>query len=300
MMKCCNKCLNNKPTGMFYRNSKRLDGFNGLCRDCANTTTKITKRCYKCCIEKNVLDFNKDSSRYDGLYSLCRMCSMRKSSINNSLRKKSLVERRKTVIFPNFIKCLTCNIEKDLNNFSDDVNQLLGKSTKCKQCTAKYYLENKDRINEYNKNYQIKNRESLSSYKKRWLRDNPGKKYQYKSKWSKKRRESDPLWDFNIRIRSAIQRVFKVSGIRKATKSEILLGCSIKNFFEILGPRPSVDYVIDHICPIAQAKTESELIKLNNHKNLRWLTRKENQVKSDKPTLEAVQKCKEILGRDWI
>jgi hypothetical protein len=67
-----------------------------------------------------------------------------------------------------------------------------------------------------------------------------------------------------------------------------------------LGPKPIGKVHLDHICPCAQAKNQEELIKLQHYSNFRWLSAEENLSKSDNWTLEAEQKCRELLDRDWI
>jgi hypothetical protein len=67
-----------------------------------------------------------------------------------------------------------------------------------------------------------------------------------------------------------------------------------------LGNPPCEHPHLDHICPVAQAKTEEEVIKLQNYINFQWLTPEENTSKGDKPTEEGIFLCRFLLGREWI
>jgi len=59
-------------------------------------------------------------------------------------------------------------------------------------------------------------------------------------------------------------------------------------------------HVLDHICPVSQAQDESEAIRLCHHTNLQWLTASENRLKSDRPVPQALEKCRELLNREWV
>jgi hypothetical protein len=60
-----------------------------------------------------------------------------------------------------------------------------------------------------------------------------------------------------------------------------------------------VQWEIDHICPLHQADSYDEIIKLCSYKNLRPLKVSLNRRKSKKRTKEAELMCNFLLGRSW-
>jgi len=81
---------------------------------------------------------------------------------------------------------------------------------------------------------------------------------------------------------------FKMRGYKKNTKTKSILGCSFSEFKAHMenqftqgmswNNRPL--WHIDHIIPMATAKTEEDVIKLNHYKNLRPLWAEENRKKA--------------------
>jgi hypothetical protein len=92
----------------------------------------------------------------------------------------------------------------------------------------------------------------------------------------------------------------KAKGFKKSSKTATILGCSYEQFMAHLGPKPCENPALDHMCPISQAKTEEEAVKLNHYSNFQWLTPEDNLKKSDNKTVKGVILCNSLLGRDWI
>lgn len=57
---------------------------------------------------------------------------------------------------------------------------------------------------------------------------------------------------------------------------------------------------LDHICPLAQAINEKEILRLNHYSNLQLIPSKDNRIKRHNRTKEAEEKCRLLLNRDWI
>jgi hypothetical protein len=79
-----------------------------------------------------------------------------------------------------------------------------------------------------------------------------------------------------------------------------MIGCTVQELLDYLGPRPDSDSQIDHICPCAQAQNEEELLKLQHYTNLRWLSPLANCIKKHHKTPEGEELCRKLLGREWI
>lgn len=160
----------------------------------------------------------------------------------------------------------------------------------------RYYKNNREKLllkmkqNEilygYCKNWREKNKEKTSKLNKDWT----AKNRKHINQQVKNRREKDYLFDIKRRISTMISLVFKHKKHNKKNKSIEIIGCS----YEYLITHIEKQFVcgmtwdnrqlwhIDHIVPVATAKTEDELIKLNHFTNLRPIWAKDNLSKSDK------------------
>ena len=159
-------------------------------------------------------------------------------------------------------RCSKCGVEKDVAEFKG--------RAQCKECRAAY-----------NKQYRQEHREQRAACKRN-------------------RKATDPLFKLKCNISSRIYNSLKARGYSKTSKTASLLGCSFETLMEHLGPKPTEDCHLDHICPCNQAQTEEELLKLQHYTNLRWLPAEENKIKSDKWTPEGEEMCRKLLGRDWV
>jgi len=104
------------------------------------------------------------------------------------------------------------------------------------------------------------------------------------------KRKKDPIKKMAIRIRSCIASAFRYKGFKKNSKSTQILGCTydeLKNHIEkqftkgMSWDRLS-EIHIDHIIPLATAKTIEDVIALNHFTNLRPMWAKDNILKSNK------------------
>lgn len=184
------------------------------------------------------------------------------------------------------------------------------------QYNKKYYLENKDRLNNESKEYSEKNKEAISSNKKEYYNKNKKeiaekrrayylknkekikirkKLYRLNNKLkvaktkskSQKKALSTPIGKLKHNIRAAIRRSLIDSGYDKNYSSEKILGCTIEFFkqyiesqFEpwmnwenkgLYNGNENYGWDLDHILPLSSAKTEEDILKLNNYKNIQPL-----------------------------
>ena len=102
----------------------------------------------------------------------------------------------------------------------------------------------------------------------------------------------DDVFHFKSQIRHLINQSFRRKGIQKKGKTEEIVGCDFQAFNEYLlqtyrdnyGEEwDGVEHVhVDHIVPLATAKTEKEVIELCHYTNLQLLKGKDNLSKGDK------------------
>ena len=173
----------------------------------------------------------------------------------------------------------TNNKESILKNKKDYYNENLEKIKESKRI---YYIENKVKIQAQRKEYRLKNKDKISIQKVEQQR-------KYLSTINGKLMHN---------IRASIRRSLIESGYTKKYKSEEILGCSINDFklyleskFEswmtwdnkgLYNGYFNYGWDIDHIIPLATAKTEDDIITLNHYTNLQPLCSKVNRdVKKD-------------------
>ena len=198
--------------------------------------------------------------------------------------------------------CKTCNIEKSFDLFPIGKKYKDGIRPNCKTChnlynKEKYYDSEKEKYRnnrEYRlnkvKEYIIINREEKILYLKKYREKEENKE---KRRIEYREKIKDDFFRFNKLSRNLVSNSFKRKGIRKNSKTEFILGCSVKEFmiyiegkFEcwmtwenrgLYNGEFNYGWDIDHIIPISSAKTEEDIIKLNHYTNLRPLCSKINR-----------------------
>jgi len=159
-----------------------------------------------------------------------------------------------------------------------------------------YYFKNKDsdkerRVN-YHKEYQKKNAVKIKAYKHEYYLKNKKDTIPKNVITRKKRRENDPLFKFTDTVRCLIGGAIRRLGYKKNSRTEAILGCTFEKFAEHLEKqfKPGMNWLnhslhgwhIDHIIPMASAKTEEDVVRLNHYTNLQPLWASENMAKGDK------------------
>lgn len=243
-----------------------------------------TKICTKCHIEKNISEFYKSGKYYN---SICKKCKIQYNCLhakNNEKIKKYQKQYRQN----NRQKIAL----KDIKYKEKNKNKL-------KEYRKEYYIKNKERIIEYRNNnketikekakeYYLKNKQNINNKHKKWLKDNKEKQREYDNN----RRKNDSVYKIKKQIRNLIRQSFIRKGKKKQYKSEEILGCNINFFIKYLRETFINNYGyewdgkeeihIDHIIPLATAKTEKEVLNLCHYTNLQLLKAKDNLAKSSK------------------
>lgn len=182
---------------------------------------------------------------------------------------------------------------------------------KKKKYNKQYNQKNKDKRAIHNKEYREKNKEDIKNYrldKSNYYKEYREKHKEYHKEYMKKyneklkekrklnkkikSKEKEKISKMKKRIRCLINKSFIRKGYKKNTKTYEILNCDYETFYNHLmetfknnygyewdGVEP-VD--IDHIMPLATAKTEEDVIKLCHYTNLQLLKRIENRKKSAK------------------
>lgn len=158
-----------------------------------------------------------------------------------------------------------------------------------KEQIAKRYKEwakaNAERLAEYSKQYRKANAEAISEKKRLKDKENRPRINAY----IKNKRATDPLFKLSTQVRGLIRISLKNRGYGKDTHTYDILGCDYETLWQHL-KKSWLDnygtewngepYHIDHIIPLATAKTEQEVKDLCYYKNLQMLKPRDNLVKN--------------------
>jgi hypothetical protein len=184
-------------------------------------------------------------------------------------------------------------IKQQVNQYNKIYNQINKEKISLNQ--KEYYKNNKEVIIKNVKEYYENNKEVILNNVKEYSKNNREKIYQYRNK----KIQSNPLFKLNCNIRRLIGNSIKNKGYKKLTKSELILGYSVKEFKLYLESQfqswmswdnygkyngeLNYGWDIDHIVPVSSATTEEDILRLNHYTNLQPLCSKINRyIKKDK------------------
>lgn len=250
-----------------------------------------TKICNKCAIEKSINEFElrSDTHRYRNTCKQCRKEYCSKWHRDNIKHVKEYNENNKEHIK-----------ERSRKYYQDNKERLIAYSKAFRNNNKEYYSEynkmykeiHKDEISDYNKKYNEENNERRLEYKKQYHKENKEYERDYANKHRKERLKTDKLFKLKIQLRHLVYHSLERKGYKKKSHTYEILGCDYETFITYLLETYRKNYGIewdgkekvhiDHIKPLATAKTEEDVIKLCNYKNLQLLKGEDNLAKSDK------------------
>ena len=164
------------------------------------------------------------------------------------------------------------------------------KSKYCRSCRELQKRNKLPHLAEATKKWRAENREHLAESNKRsrlgrkdMIRKQNRDTYHTKLK-------HDPMHMFKLRIKSLIRSSLKRRRAIKTKMYREILGCDWETFSRHVERQFSKGmswenrnlWHIDHIVPLATAKTREDIIRLNHYTNLRPLWAHENLMKSSK------------------
>lgn len=249
------------------------------------------KVCSKCNIEKELCEFGKRTSAPDGLSYHCKECRNSDAKRYVKENKETIIEKRKFFYQKNKNKILS--LMKDYYSLNDDkikkrtYDYKQNNPEKVKETTKKYYEKNKDEINKKSKKYQEDNKETQKQKKSQYKKQNRAK---YNKLFSEKY-NNDFMFKLITLVRCRVRNFLKRKNINKSKKTFEIVGCSPeqlkehieKQFTDGMCWEKIGKYIhIDHIIPLASAKTEEEVLKLCHYTNLQPLWAEDNLKKRDK------------------
>jgi hypothetical protein len=208
--------------------------------------------------------------------------------------------------------CTKCGKAKDLLHFGINLSRKSGVQETCKECKAfsekvhrannpgkssekskKYYILNRDSIVAKTKQYVIDNSDSIKQKRKEYFQLNKERYNQY----GKDRAKIDPVYRMKVQMRKLLIKA--LNGQSKSKTTEQIIGCTytelkdhIESQFEawmtwdnkgLYNGDFNYGWDIDHIVPLATAKSPEDILYLNHYTNLRPLCSHVNRnIKRDK------------------
>lgn len=153
---------------------------------------------------------------------------------------------------------------------------------------AKMRKNNPEYIREINARYRERNREKIRLAAAEYRRLNP-EQVKLTRKLQDKKNRKNPIHRMRVALRSSCRRACIYSGNRKSKRTLEIIGADVAttraHIESLFKPGMSFDnygeWEIDHIIPLASAKTIDEAYKLCHYKNLQPLWREENRKKAD-------------------
>lgn len=222
------------------------------------------KICCICKVEKAREDFHRKADSRDGLCAFCKQCKSER-------RRSYYVENKEHI----------------------------------KAKSAKWRADNPERSSETKKASRIKKIETYKARSRQRYADNRAKVLAYQAEYRKKnwpavlawnttykreRLRSDPLFRLEYAVRGRTLAAFREKGFSKGSKTMELLGCdwpALKAHMEAqfqtgMSWDNRGDWHIDHIIPLASAKTVEDLERLCHYTNLQPLWAADNIRKGAK------------------
>ena len=236
------------------------------------------KRCTKCKEEKPINLFGKNIQQKWGLHIYCKECAnsaTRERSKDPLFRAKKVERERRRKSLPGAKE----RREEYLRKYYSDPSKIEKR---------KQYL--RDYVKRPEVSIRLQKRSSSSKTREYFKRYRCTVEYRKKQRaYESERLKSNPMYSLKRRLRMRLSSFVRKSKINKS-KTEILLGCSYSDFILHIekqfkdGMSWSNRHLwhLDHITPLASAKTPKELEFLFHYSNIQPMWALDNIKKGSK------------------
>ena len=295
-VKTCHKCGKTKPLTEFYFRNKALGTYRPECKEC----------------RKAYLEANKETIREQRKASRLRHAdTIREGKHNYYVKNKERILAKQREQYAENAEAIKARQRAYNEANREAINQRQKdyyennkdeRLTKQKEYykehveersayNKKWASENKDHLKAYNRRYQQENKERIDEQRKIYNAKNADKLRAWRRENKKRRKAVDPLYRLSEQVRTLINNSFRRQGYRKGSRTYQILGCDfetlynhlLQSWYDNYGTEWNDEpYHIDHIKPIAKAKTEQEVLELCHYTNLQMLKPEDNLAKSDK------------------
>jgi ssDNA-binding Zn-finger/Zn-ribbon topoisomerase 1 len=254
---------------------------------------EATRVCKKCGCEKALSDFGakRDSGKVHVAWS-CRKCTNKEQNRRNAKTseqriRQSYRQRNASLLEHGQRECKDCEQVLDLNQFR---KKGIGIACRCYPCQAakvrQQYDENHNGIRERMQEHGRKHRQihgaQLNERKRIYVAANRQKVTDRQNEWAKAKVKVDPLFAMKKRLRSLMSNSFRWAGSAKNAETEAILGCTFEQFKAHIEKQFTAGMTwenrakwhLDHVVPLATAKTQEDVVRLNHFTNYRplWAT----------------------------
>lgn len=152
--------------------------------------------------------------------------------------------------------------------------------------TKRWREENSERHKENGRKWHERNKERSNENLRRFKELNPD----YNTKYSKKRRETDPIHRLKCNMRTRMFLAIRAGRFKKQSSLTSYIGISVERLRDYLESKfkPGMSWSnygqwhVDHVIPLASAKTAEEVYKLCHYTNLQPLWAIDNLSKGAK------------------
>ena len=287
-----------------------------------NTSPRIqdSKVCIKCNITKPFDEFkiDKRSGKHKNVCIECEKEYFRKYQEEHKEHKKEIwqeyYKKNKDKIIEYEKEYRASNKEKIA---ARDKAYRINNVEKIRANKSRYYEENKEYFHQKHKDYYEQNSDKLKEYQRAYRENNVDKIFERRKAYRERnadiikerkkeygkqnrskitsyylnKRQTDPLFKLSTQVRGLIRMSLISHGYSKDTHTYEILGCDYETLWEHLKQSwkdnygiewNGEDYHIDHIIPLATAKTEQEVKELCHYKNLQLLKPEDNLAKNKK------------------
>lgn len=164
--------------------------------------------------------------------------------------------------------------------------------------------ENPNMLVQRGKKFREENKDQQNARCREWRRQNPEKQREACRNWNKNNKDacrehrrrslrraikSSSLSYFKSRMRHRVREAIKRKGFKKTSSTKEMIGCDwdvLRKYIESkflpgMSWENKSEWEIDHIIPLASAKSEEEIKKLCHWSNLQPLWKVDNRIKSD-------------------
>lgn len=157
------------------------------------------------------------------------------------------------------------------------------------------YSQNSEEIKRKRMEYYYRNKEKILASQKEAAKKNREKTRPQKAAYCRNRRAKDPAFLLIGRLRCRINDALRTKKFPKSGRTKEVLGCDMETlkahiegqFKKGMTWENRSEWHLDHVVPLASAKTPEEIHRLFHYKNLQPLWGYENLAKGAKMTANA-------------
>lgn len=248
------------------------------------------KICSRCAVEKPLSDYQKQAVKKDGLMPHCRACQAIASAKHRAENKEKIAAAKKEYAQRNKeILAVKSKAYRDANAEKLRLKTLAYNARpEVKEMRRAHAKANAEQIAKRDKAYREKHKEHIRARHAAHRRKIRPKINEYQTR----RYSEDPLFRLRVTYRTRILDAMRRGGYTKRSKTSSLLGCNLETFKAHLESkfipgmtwqnRGRYGWHVDHIIPLASAKTQEDIERLCHYTNTQPLWVQDNHSKGCK------------------